>query len=161
MKIMVIDGNSMVNRAFYGVRPLTNSAGLNTNAIYGFLTIYLKLLEDEKPDGVCIAFDMRSPTFRHKEYSEYKAQRKPMPEDLVKQFPIAKDILRAMNVPLLELPGYEADDIIGTVCALCEKENIKFVLQIVKNNASMYNIDILQVLLIIREPISKNNNRKQ
>ncbi|MBR5478571.1 MAG: DNA polymerase I [Clostridia bacterium] len=121
MKIMVIDGNSMVNRAFYGVRPLTNSAGLNTNAIYGFLTIYLKLLEDEKPDGVCIAFDMRSPTFRHKEYDGYKAQRKGMPEELAEQLPYLKRVLDAMNITRLECEGYEADDIIGTISRTCRE----------------------------------------
>lgn len=119
MKIMVIDGNSMVNRAFYGVRPLTNRAGLNTNAIYGFLTIYLKLLEDEAPDGVCIAFDMRAPTFRHKEYDGYKAQRKGMPEELAEQMPYLKRVLDAMNITRLECEGYEADDIIGTVSRIC------------------------------------------
>jgi len=122
MKIMVIDGNSMVNRAFYGVRPLTNSAGLNTNAIYGFLTIYLKLLEDEKPDGVCIAFDMRAPTFRHKEYEGYKAQRKGMPEELAEQIPYLKRVLDAMNITRLECEGYEADDIIGTVSRICGEQ---------------------------------------
>jgi len=124
-KLLILDSNSIINRAFYGIRFLSASDGTPTNAIYGFLNILLKLIKDEKPDYLCAAFDVKAPTFRHKMYSEYKAQRKPMPEELVKQFPIAKDILRAMNVPLLELPGYEADDIIGTVSSLCEKEHIK------------------------------------
>lgn len=123
MKIMVIDGNSMVNRAFYGVRPLTNKEGLNTNAIYGFLTIYLKLLEEETPDGVCITFDMRAPTFRHKEYDGYKAQRKGMPEELAEQIPYLKRVLDAMNITRLECEGYEADDIIGTVSRICREQN--------------------------------------
>lgn len=121
MKIMVIDGNSMVNRAFYGVRPLTNRDGLHTNAIYGFLSIYFKLLEDEKPDGVCVAFDLRAPTFRHLAYDGYKAQRKGMPDELAEQMPHLKRVLDAMNVARLECEGYEADDIIGTISRICSE----------------------------------------
>lgn len=119
MKIMVIDGNSMVNRAFYGVRPLTNRDGLNTNAIYGFLSIYFKLIEDEKPDGVCVAFDLRAPTFRHIKYDGYKAQRKGMPDELAEQMPYLKRVLDAMNITRFECEGYEADDIIGTISRIC------------------------------------------
>lgn len=119
MKIMVIDGNSIVNRAFYGVRPLTTRDGLYTNAVYGFLSIYLKLLEDVRPDGVCVAFDLRAPTFRHKRYEGYKAQRKGMPEELAMQMEPLKELLDAMNITRLECEGYEADDIIGTVSKLC------------------------------------------
>ncbi len=120
MKIMVIDGNSIINRAFYGVRLLTNAEGLNTNAIYGFLSIYFRLIEDESPDGVCVAFDMRAPTFRHKEYEAYKANRKGMPNELAEQMPYLKEILDAMNVMRIECEGYEADDIIGTISKSCE-----------------------------------------
>ena len=119
MKIMVIDGNSMLNRAFYGVRPLTTRAGLHTNAIYGFLSIYLKLLADEAPDGVCVTFDLRAPTFRHRAYDGYKAQRKPMPDELAEQVPYLKRVLDAMHVMRLECEGYEADDIIGTISRIC------------------------------------------
>ncbi len=112
----------MINRAFYGIRPLTNRDGLNTNAVYGFLTIYLKLLEDEKPDGVCVAFDLRAPTFRHLKYDGYKAQRKGMPDELAEQMPYLKKVLDAMNVRRFECEGYEADDIIGTISRIC-KEN--------------------------------------
>ncbi len=119
MKIMVIDGNSMLNRAFYGVRPLTTRAGLHTNAIYGFLSIYLKLLADETPDGVCVTFDLRAPTFRHRAYDGYKAQRKPMPDELAEQVPYLKRVLDAMHVMRLECEGYEADDIIGTISRIC------------------------------------------
>ncbi len=119
MKIMVIDGNSIVNRAFYGVRLLTNAEGLNTNAIYGFLSIYFRLIEDEAPDGVCVAFDMRAPTFRHKEYEGYKAGRKGMPDELAEQMPYLKDILDAMNIMRIECEGFEADDIIGTISRKC------------------------------------------
>ncbi|MBE6949457.1 MAG: DNA polymerase I [Ruminococcaceae bacterium] len=122
MKLMVLDGNSILNRAFYGVRPLNTKDGTPTNAVYGFLNILLKLLEDEKPDGLCVAFDLKAPTFRHKMYDGYKAQRKPMPEELAIQMPIIKDVLSAMNIPRLELEGYEADDIIGTVAKICHNE---------------------------------------
>ena len=119
MKVMVIDGNSIVNRAFYGVRPLNNREGLHTNAIYGFLSIFFKLMEDEKPDGVCVAFDLRAPTFRHKLYEGYKAQRKGMPEELAEQMEPLKQVLDAMGILRLECEGHEADDLIGTVSAKC------------------------------------------
>lgn len=119
MRIMVIDGNSLVNRAFYGIRPLTNREGLHTNAIYGFIAIYLKMLEDEKPDGVCVAFDLRAPTFRHKKYEGYKANRKGMPEELAEQMQPLKEVLDAMNIKRIECEGYEADDIIGTISRIC------------------------------------------
>ena len=119
MKVMVIDGNSIVNRAFYGVRPLNNREGLHTNAIYGFLSILFKLLDDEKPDGVCVAFDLRAPTFRHKLYEGYKAQRKGMPDELAEQMEPLKQVLDAMGIMRLECEGHEADDLIGTVSAKC------------------------------------------
>ncbi len=117
MKCMVIDGNSIINRAFYGVRPLSTKDGTPTNAVYGFLNILLKLLDEEKPDALCVAFDRKAPTFRHKMYDGYKATRKGMPDELAAQMPILKDILHAMNVPTYELDGWEADDILGTVSA--------------------------------------------
>ncbi len=119
MKIMVIDGNSIVNRAYYGVRPLTNAEGLNTNAIYGFLSIYMKILDEVNPDGVCVAFDLRKPTFRHIKYDGYKATRKGMPDELAEQMQPLKDVLDAMNIMRIECEGYEADDIIGTVSRIC------------------------------------------
>ncbi len=119
MKIMVIDGNSIVNRAYYGVRPLTNAEGLNTNAIYGFLSIYMKIVEDVKPDGVCVAFDVRKPTFRHEKYDGYKANRKGMPDELAEQMQPLKDVLDAMNIMRIECEGFEADDIIGTISHSC------------------------------------------
>jgi len=119
MKVMVIDGNSIVNRAFYGVRPLNNRDGLHTNAIYGFLSILFKLLDDEAPDGVCVAFDLRAPTFRHKMYEGYKAQRKGMPDELAEQMEPLKKVLDAMGILRLECEGHEADDLIGTVSARC------------------------------------------
>ena len=122
-KLMILDGNSIVNRAFYGIRLLTNKDGIYTNAIYGFLNILFKYISEENPTHLCVAFDVHSPTFRHKAYTEYKAQRKGMPEELRQQMPILKEILSAMNIKMLELEGYEADDIIGTVSKMCEEND--------------------------------------
>ena len=119
-KLMVIDGNSIINRAFYGVRPLTTREGLPTNAVYGFVTTLQRLLDEEKPDALCVTFDRREPTFRHLEYEGYKAQRKGMPEELAQQMPVLKEVLDAMDVPRYELAGYEADDLIGTISRKCE-----------------------------------------
>ena len=122
-KLMVIDGNSIVNRAFYGVsQSLTTREGQPTNAIFGFLNILNKLLEEEKPEGLAVAFDMRAPTFRHKMYDGYKAQRKGMPEELAQQMPVLKEVLDAMNIRRYELEGWEADDLIGTIAAIDERE---------------------------------------
>ena len=120
MKLMVIDGNSIVNRAFYGVRMLTNSEGTPTNAVFGFLNILNKLLADESPDALCVTFDLKGPTFRHERYDGYKATRKPMPEELAVQMPILKEVLDAMRIPRYELSGWEADDLIGTISKKCE-----------------------------------------
>ena len=123
-KLLILDSNSILNRAFYGVRYLSAKDGTPTNAIYGFLNILLKLIKEQEPDYICAAFDVKAPTFRHKKYEGYKAQRKPMPEGLAAQMPLAKDVLRAMGVTILEKEGYEADDIIGTVARLCEESEI-------------------------------------
>lgn len=123
-KLLILDSNSILNRAFYGVRYLSAKDGTPTNAIYGFLNILLKLIKEQEPDYICAAFDVKAPTFRHKQYEGYKAQRKPMPEGLAAQMPFAKDVLRAMGVTILEKEGYEADDIIGTVARLCEESEI-------------------------------------
>lgn len=123
-KLFILDSNSILNRAFYGVRYLSAKDGTPTNAIYGFLNILLKLIKEQEPDYICAAFDVKAPTFRHKQYEGYKAQRKPMPEGLAAQMPLAKDVLRAMGVTILEKEGYEADDIIGTVARLCEESEI-------------------------------------
>ncbi|MCL2842651.1 MAG: DNA polymerase I [Oscillospiraceae bacterium] len=115
MKLMVIDGNSIINRAFYGIRMLTTKDGTPTNAVYGFLNMLQKLLAEESPDGLCVTFDLKGPTFRHEQYDQYKAQRRPMPEELAIQMPIMKEVLDRMNVPRYELQGFEADDLIGTI----------------------------------------------
>ena len=111
MKLMVLDGNSVINRAYYGVRALTTRDGFFTNAIYGFLNILEKLRADEKPDALCVAFDLKAPTFRHLKYDGYKATRHPMPDELAMQMPVMKDVLRAMRIPIFECEGWEADDL--------------------------------------------------
>ncbi len=115
MKLMVLDGNSIANRAYYGVRPLNAPDGTPTNAIFGFLGILFRLLQDETPDALCVTFDVHAPTFRKQKYDGYKAQRKGMPEDLAAQMPILKDIMEAMNIPHYGIAGYEADDLMGTI----------------------------------------------
>ena len=120
MKLMVIDGNSIINRAYYGIRLLTTRDGTPTNGVYGFLTTFLKLMAEEKPDAACVTFDCHAPTFRHEKYDGYKAQRKPMPEELAVQLPVLKKTLDAMNVKRYELEGWEADDLIGTIAKNCE-----------------------------------------
>ncbi len=124
-KLLIIDGNSILNRAYYGIRMLNAPDGTPTNAVYGFLNILFKNLEEDMPDYLCVAFDVKEKTFRHKMYGEYKAQRKPAPEDFLVQLPLMKQVLGAMNCVCLEKPGYEADDIIGTVSAICENEGIE------------------------------------
>ena len=120
MKLMVLDGNSIVNRAYYGIRPLTTRQGLYTNAIYGFITTLQRLLDEEKPEALCVTFDRREPTFRHEADAAYKAQRKGMPEELAMQMLPLKQVLTAMSIPRYELTGYEADDLIGTISRKCE-----------------------------------------
>ena len=118
MKLMVLDGNSIVNRAFYGIRMLNAPDGTPTNGVYGFLAILVKLLREEEPDAVCVSFDLATPTFRHKMYDGYKAQRKAMPEELAQQMPVLKQVLDAMGIRRYELEGFEADDIIGTIARI-------------------------------------------
>ena len=119
MKLMILDGNSIINRAFYGVRLLTTREGLYTNAIFGFLNILEKLRNEEQPDALAVAFDLKAPTFRHLQYEGYKATRHAMPEELAQQMPLMKDVLRAMNIPIFECEGWEADDILGTAGRIC------------------------------------------
>lgn len=119
MKLMILDGNSVINRAYYGVKPLTTREGLYTNAIYGFLNILDKMEREEQPDAVCVAFDLHGPTFRHLKYEGYKATRHGMPEELAMQMPVMKQVLQAMHIPIYECQGWEADDVIGTVGKIC------------------------------------------
>lgn len=145
MKLLVIDGNSVLNRAFYGIKLLTTKKGFYTNAIYGFLTMLGKLNEEINPDAIAIAFDMKAPTFRHKAYGEYKANRKGMPEELAAQFPVLKELLLNMGYKLVEKEGYEADDILGTLAFACESSGEECIiatgdrdsLQLVSKNVSV------------------------
>ncbi len=123
-KLVLIDGHSIINRAFYGVPLLSNAEGLHTNGIYGFLNILFKILDEEKPDYLCVAFDVKEPTFRHKMYAEYKGTRKPMPQELREQVPILQEVLSAMQIAVVKKGGYEADDILGTLARLGEKEGM-------------------------------------
>ena len=120
MKLMVIDGNSIINRAYYGIRPLSTRDGLYTHAVFGFLTTLLRLEGEEAPDAVCVTFDVHAPTFRHTADEAYKATRKPMPEELRMQVPVLKEVLDALNIPRYEMEGWEADDLIGTISRKCE-----------------------------------------
>ena len=148
MKLMILDGNSIVNRAYYGVRPLNAPDGTPTNAIYGFVAILQRLLEEQQPQAVCVSFDLKAPTFRHKQYEAYKAQRKGMPEELAAQMPILKEVLDAMGIRRYELEGYEADDILGTAAAICEKSGWDCVivtgdkdsLQLITDTTSVCNV---------------------
>lgn len=153
-KLVLIDGHSILNRAFYGVPDLTNSQGLHTNAIYGFLNIMFKFLEEEKPDYLAVAFDLKAPTFRHKMYEAYKGTRKPMPRELHEQVPVMKEILAAMDILTMEQEGYEADDILGTMAKRAEKAGVE--VSLVSGDR-----DLLQIAsdhIKIRIPKTKGNN---
>ena len=124
-KLVLIDGHSILNRAFFGLPDLTNSEGLHTNAVYGFLNILFKILEEEKPNYLAVAFDVKAPTFRHTMYEEYKGTRKPMADELRQQVPVMKEMLKAMGVMIVELPGYEADDLLGTISCMGEEKGME------------------------------------
>ena len=123
-KIVLIDGHSILNRAFFGIPDLTNAEGIHTNAVYGFLNILFKILDEEQPDYLTVAFDVHAPTFRHKMYAEYKGTRKPMAEELRQQVPLIKEMLKAMGVVIVEKEGYEADDVLGTIARRAESEGL-------------------------------------
>ena len=127
-KIVLIDGHSILSRAFFGIPDLTNSEGLHTNAVYGFLNIMLKILEEEKPDYLTVAFDVHAPTFRHKMFDAYKGTRKPMAPELREQVPLMKEVLHAMGIVTVEKAGYEADDLLGTIGKRCEAEGLEVVI---------------------------------
>ena len=151
-KLVLIDGHSIINRAFYGVPDLTNAAGVHTGAVYGFLSIFFKLLDEEKPDYVVVAFDEHAPTFRHKIFAEYKGTRKPMPEELKSQVPILRNLLDAMGVATLSVPGLEADDIMGTLAKKSQAEGMK--VSLVSGDR-----DLLQIAdenILIRIPKTKS-----
>ena len=122
-KFLIVDGNSILNRAFYGLAGarMTTKDGIHTNAVFGFLNIYYMIIDKFNPDYVAVAFDLKAPTFRHKMYEEYKGTRKGMPDELKEQVPIIKEVLKAMNIHIFEMEGYEADDILGTIASLNEQ----------------------------------------
>ena len=152
MKLLILDGNSVINRAFFGVRPLTTREGLYTHAIYGFLNILERMEKEEQPDAVCVSFDLHGPTFRHKMYDGYKATRHGMPEELAQQMPIMKDVLRAMNIPIYECQGWEADDVIGTVGRICSNNDWECVI-VTGDRDSLQLIDEnVHVKLVISKP---------
>lgn len=128
MKLIIFDGNSILNRAFYGVKPLINSRGLHTNGIYGFINILFKFLDEEKPDYICCAFDLKAATFRHKKFKGYKAQRKGMPNELAEQLEPLKNVIDALKIPRLAIEGYEADDILGTLSVMCKDSGTECVI---------------------------------
>ena len=152
MKLMILDGNSVINRAFFGVKPLTNREGLYTHAIFGFLNILDRMEKEEQPDAVCVAFDLHGPTFRHLKYDGYKATRHGMPEELAQQMPVMKDVLRAMNIPIYECQGWEADDVIGTVGRICSNNSWECVV-VTGDRDSLQLIDEnVHVKLVISRP---------
>ena len=152
MKLLILDGNSVINRAFFGVKPLTNREGLYTHAIYGFLNILERMEKEEQPDAVCVAFDLHGPTFRHLRYDGYKATRHGMPEELAMQMPIMKDVLKAMNIPIYACQGWEADDVIGTVGKICSNNDWECVI-VTGDRDSLQLIDKnVHVKLVISKP---------
>ena len=152
MKLLILDGNSVINRAYFGVKPLTTREGLYTHAIYGFLNILERMEKEEQPEAVCVAFDLHGPTFRHLKYDGYKANRHGMPEELAMQMPVMKDVLRAMNIPIYECQGWEADDIIGTVGKICSNNDWECVI-VTGDRDSLQLIDRnVYVKLVISKP---------
>ncbi len=152
MKLLILDGNSVINRAYFGVKPLTTRDGLYTHAIYGFLNILERMEKEEQPDAVCVAFDLHGPTFRHEKYDGYKATRHGMPEELAQQMPVMKQVLSAMNIPIYECQGWEADDVIGTVGKVCAANDWECVV-VTGDRDSLQLIDEhVRVKLVISRP---------
>lgn len=155
-KIMLIDGHSILNRAFYGVPDLTNSEGIHTNALFGFINIMFRFLDEEKPDYITVAFDLSAPTFRHKEYAAYKGTRKPMAPELKQQVPLIKDILHAMNINTVELEGYEADDLLGTIAKRCAADGMDVV--IISGDRDL--LQLAEPHIMIRIPKTKSGGNE-
>ncbi len=152
MKLLILDGNSVINRAYFGVKPLTTRDGLYTHAIYGFLNILERMEREEQPDAVCVAFDLHGPTFRHIKYDGYKATRHGMPEELAQQMPVMKQVLTAMNIPIYACQGWEADDVIGTVGRICSNNGWECVV-VTGDRDSLQLIDEnVHVKLVISKP---------
>ena len=152
MKLLILDGNSVINRAYFGVKPLTTRDGLYTHAIYGFLNILERMEKEEQPEAVCVAFDLHGPTFRHEKYDGYKATRHGMPEELAMQMPVMKQVLSAMNIPIYECQGWEADDIIGTVGKICGNNDWECVIVTGDRDSLQLIDDHVKVKLVISRP---------
>ncbi len=149
-RFIIIDGNSLINRAFYAIPDLTTREGIHTNGVYGFINMLNKIIEDYKPDYISVAFDMKAPTFRHKEYKEYKAQRKKMPTELAEQMPILKEILDAYRVHRTQLEGFEADDLIGTLAKYCDEKDFEVIVVTGDRDALQLVTDNTKVLITRR-----------
>ncbi len=152
-KLVLIDGHSILHRAFYGVPELTNSEGVHTNAVFGFLNIMFRILDEEKANHLAVAFDLHEPTFRHKMFAQYKGTRKPMPEELREQVPLVKEVLAAMGVPIMVLAGYEADDILGTLAKRSAAEGVEVV--VVSGDRDL--LQLADVHIKIRMPKTSRN----
>ena len=152
MKLLILDGNSVINRAYFGVKPLTTRDGLYNHAIYGFLNILERMEKEEQPEAVCVAFDLHGPTFRHEKYDGYKATRHAMPEELAMQMPVMKQVLKAMNIPIYECQGWEADDIIGTVGKICGNNDWECVIVTGDRDSLQLIDDHVKVKLVISRP---------
>ena len=152
MKLLILDGNSMMNRAYFGVRPLTTRDGLYTHAVYGFLNILERMIKEEQPEAVCVSFDLHGPTFRHLQYDGYKANRHGMPEELAQQMPVIKQVLMAMNIPIYECQGWEADDVIGTVGKICGNNDWDCVIATGDRDSLQLVDDHVNVKLVICRP---------
>ena len=152
MKLLILDGNSVINRAYFGVKPLTTRDGLYTHAIYGFLNILERMEKEEQPEAVCVAFDLHGPTFRHNQFDGYKANRHAMPEELAMQMPVMKQVLKAMNIPIYECQGWEADDVIGTVGKICGNNGWECVIVTGDRDSLQLIDDHIRVKLVISKP---------
>jgi len=152
MKLLILDGNSVINRAYFGVKPLTTRDGLYTHAIFGFLNILERMEREEQPEAICVAFDLHGPTFRHEKYDGYKATRHGMPEELAQQMPIMKQVLKAMNIPIYECQGWEADDVIGTVGRICGNNDWECVIVTGDRDSLQLIDDHVCVKLVISRP---------
>ncbi len=152
MKLLILDGNSVINRAYFGVKPLTTRDGLYTHAIFGFLNILERMQKEEQPDAVAVAFDLHGPTFRHQRYAGYKATRHGMPEELAQQMPIMKQVLRAMSIPIYECQGWEADDVLGTVGRICSNNSWQCVIVTGDRDSLQLIDDNVSVKLVISKP---------
>ena len=152
-KIVLLDGHSILNRAFYGIPDLSNAEGLHTNAVYGFLNILFKILDEEQPQYLAVAFDLHAPTFRHKMYDQYKGTRKPMPQELREQVPVIQEVLAAMDIEIVTKEGYEADDILGTLGRKCEAEGME--VTIVSGDRDLLQLATDHILIRIPKTVKR------